>query len=113
MLQHILNLFSPSQSGPSKHGLHEMHIAAGALLIEAARLDGNFDLRERAAIERVLAACRAHGRHFGCGGQRDPKAQAAMIRRGARFLTTQTDIGLLSAGAGAWTRGIAAALDAG
>ena len=45
--------------------------------------------------------------------QRDPKAQAAIIRRGARFLTTQTDIGLLSAGAGAWTKGIQAALDAG
>lgn len=54
MLQHILNLFSASQSAPSKHGMHEMHLAASALLIEAARLDGNFDLRERAAIERVL-----------------------------------------------------------
>lgn len=54
MLQHILNLFSPGQSGTPRHGTHEMQIAASALLIEAARLDGNFDLRERAAIERVL-----------------------------------------------------------
>ena len=54
MLQHILSLFSPAQSGTPKHGAHEMQIAAGALLIEAALLDGHFDDRERAAIERVL-----------------------------------------------------------
>ncbi|HOK47487.1 MAG TPA: hypothetical protein PLK67_16210, partial [Bryobacteraceae bacterium] len=54
------NLFSPGQSGTPRHGTHEMQIAASALLIEAARLDGNFDLRERAAIERrvmELAGC--------------------------------------------------------
>ncbi|MBL8703399.1 MAG: TerB family tellurite resistance protein [Rhodospirillales bacterium] len=54
MLQHILNLFSPGQAGTPKHAKHEMQIAAGALLIEAAMLDGHFDDRERAAIERVL-----------------------------------------------------------
>src|SRR5262245_34040260 len=33
---------------------HELHLAAGALLIEAASLDGHFDERERATIERAL-----------------------------------------------------------
>ncbi|MBK1662608.1 HpcH/HpaI aldolase family protein [Paracraurococcus ruber] len=94
-------------------GIDVIHVGMNDLLTDMGK-PGRYDDPElQAAIERVLAACRAHGRHFGCGGQRDPKAQAAMIRRGARFLTTQTDIGLLSAGAGAWTRGIAAALDAG
>jgi len=54
LLQHIKNLFAPSAAPSRKHGLHEKHIAAGALLIEAALLDGHFDDRERAAIEAVL-----------------------------------------------------------
>ena len=36
--------------------------------------------------------------------------QAAAIRRGARFVTTQTDLAFLSAAAGAWTRGLRDAL---
>jgi uncharacterized tellurite resistance protein B-like protein len=54
MLQHIKNLFAASAEPPRRHGLHEKHIAAGALLIEAAQLDGHFDRRERAAIHAVL-----------------------------------------------------------
>lgn len=54
MLQHIRNLFAPSAAAPRRHGLHEKQIAAGALLIEAALLDGHFDRRERAAIEEAL-----------------------------------------------------------
>lgn len=53
MLQHIKNLFSSTEA-PRKHAPHELHIAAGALLIEAALLDGHFDQRERAAIENAL-----------------------------------------------------------
>jgi hypothetical protein len=34
------------------------------------------------------------------------RVQAAVIRRGVQFLTTQTDIGRPSSGAGAWTQGI-------
>jgi len=55
MLQHILTLFSPRAGAPVRHGHHELQIAAGALLIEAALLDGHFDASERAAIERLLA----------------------------------------------------------
>jgi 2-keto-3-deoxy-L-rhamnonate aldolase RhmA len=91
-------------------GIDILHIGMNDLLTDMGRPGRYEDPELQAAIDRVLAACRAHGRHFGCGGQRDPKAQAAIIRRGARFLTTQTDIGLLSAGAGAWTRGIREAL---
>jgi 2-keto-3-deoxy-L-rhamnonate aldolase RhmA len=91
-------------------GIDVIHIGMNDLLTNMGKPGQYADPELQAAIERVLAACRAHGKHFGCGGQRDPKAQAAIIRRGAQFLTTQTDIGLLSAGAGAWTRGIREAL---
>lgn len=93
-------------------GIDVLHVGMNDLLADMGR-PGRYDDPElEEALARVLAACRASGKHFGCGGQRDPRAQAAMIRRGARFLTTQTDIGLLAVGADSWTRGIRAALDA-
>ena len=52
MLAHIKRLFAPE--APRAHARHELHLAAGALLIEAALLDGHFDARERAAVARVL-----------------------------------------------------------
>ena len=52
MLAHIKRLFAPE--APRQHGQHELQLAAGALLIEAALLDGHFDARERAAVARVL-----------------------------------------------------------
>jgi len=52
MLQHIRRLFAPEP--PRAHAAHELHLAAGALLIEAALLDGHFDAQERAAVSRVL-----------------------------------------------------------
>jgi len=93
-------------------GIDVIHIGMNDLLTDMGKPGQYADAELQAAIDRVLTACRNNGLHFGCGGQRDPKAQAAIIKRGARFLTTQTDIGLLSAGAGAWTSGIRAALDA-
>ena len=93
-------------------GIDVIHIGMNDLLTNMGKPGQYADPELQAAIDRVLAACRANGLEFGCGGQRDPKAQAAIIRRGARFLTTQTDIGLLSAG-GAWTKSIQAALEEG
>jgi 2-keto-3-deoxy-L-rhamnonate aldolase RhmA len=94
-------------------GIDVLHIGMNDLRANMGR-PGRYDDPElEAAVARVLAACRAHGRHFGCGGNRDPRRQAAIIRRGAQFLTTQTDIGLLAAGAAAWTRGISEALEGG
>ena len=37
-------------------GADELPLAVAALLIEAARMDDDFDAAERAAIERLLAA---------------------------------------------------------
>ncbi len=51
-LQFLRDLFA--REAPRRHGAHELHVAAGALLIEAALLDGHFDARERDAIGKVL-----------------------------------------------------------
>ena len=91
-------------------GIDVIHIGMNDLLTNMGKPGQYADPELQAAVDRVLAACRANGVHFGCGGNRDPQAQAAIIRRGAQFLTTQTDIGLLSAGAAAWTKAVRAAL---
>jgi 2-keto-3-deoxy-L-rhamnonate aldolase RhmA len=46
-------------------------------------------------IEREIAACNAHGKFSGLGGDRDPVRQARFIKQGIRFVTTQTDIAFL------------------
>jgi uncharacterized tellurite resistance protein B-like protein len=52
MLDRLIKIFS---SEPTRvHQPHELHLAAGALLVEAALLDGHFDERERATIARAL-----------------------------------------------------------
>lgn len=53
MLAHIKLLFSDA-APPRSHDERELHLAAGALLVEAATQDGRFDHREHAAISAVL-----------------------------------------------------------
>jgi hypothetical protein len=62
------------------------------------------------AQDRAIAAAKANGKFAGCGGNRDVERQAAAVRRGALFVTTQTDIGFLMASANKWTQGIRDAL---
>jgi hypothetical protein len=52
---------------------------------------------------RKIAACRSNGIVAGCGGNRDPARQLELIQKGCQFITTQSDIGFLSAAASAWT----------
>ena len=63
-----------------------------------------------AAQERLIAAARKHGKFAGCGGNRDVQRQVDLVRKGCLFLTTQSDIGFLSAAASKWTAGIRDAL---
>ncbi|MBY0331682.1 MAG: aldolase [Acetobacteraceae bacterium] len=91
-------------------GIDVIHMGMNDLLTDMGKPGRYDDAELEEAVARVLAACRAHGKAFGAGGNRDPRAQAAVIRRGAQFLTTQTDVALLSAGAAAWTKGVREAL---
>lgn len=49
--------YGESDSGAKQHSLDELHIAAAALMVEAALLDGELDDDERATI---VAACKSH-----------------------------------------------------
>ena len=54
MLDRILKLLSAPESASA--GRDQLQIAVAVLLVEAARMDDQFDESERAAIERLLAA---------------------------------------------------------
>jgi 2-keto-3-deoxy-L-rhamnonate aldolase RhmA len=87
-------------------GVDVVHVGANDLLADMGK-PGRFDDPEvAAAIDCAIAAAAAHGKHAGVGGNRDPARQAEMIRRGARFLTTQTDIGFLSDAATLWVAAV-------
>ncbi len=56
MLDRLLNFLSGTEAPSAQAGPDELQLAVAALLVEAARMDDNFDPQERAAIERLLAA---------------------------------------------------------
>lgn len=60
MVNRILSLFArrlaKDTAAPSPHSVEEKHIAAVALLLEAATLDGHFGEPEQAAIRRIAAS---------------------------------------------------------
>ncbi len=73
---------------------------------------GQFDDPEvQAAQARVIEAARRHGKFAGCGGNRSVERQAAAIRGGALFVTTQTDIGFLMSAAQQWVGAVRHQLD--
>ncbi|MFC7738386.1 HpcH/HpaI aldolase/citrate lyase family protein [Roseomonas sp. GCM10028921] len=91
-------------------GVDVVHVGTNDLLVTMGKAGEFDDPAAVAAQNRVIAAARAAGIAAGCGGNRDVARQADAIRRGALFLTTQTDIALLNAAATAWAGGIRAAL---
>lgn len=56
MLDRLKSLFSPDAGGTSarSHAPDELQLAAAALLVEAARMDDDYDADERALIGRLL-----------------------------------------------------------
>ena len=91
-------------------GVDVLHLGANDLLASMGK-PGRFEDPELlAAQERLIAVCRAHGKVAGIGGHREIARQAELVRKGCRFLTTQSDIGFLSAAAAAWTQGVRSAV---
>src|SRR5215475_8393934 len=91
-------------------GVDVVHLGTNDLLADMGK-PGKFDDPDIvAAQDRVIKAARSAEIHAGCGGNRDVERQVKAIRAGARFMTTQTDIGFLSAAASQWTSGIRSAL---
>lgn len=56
MLDRLMNVLTGTEMPSAPTGPDELHLAVAALLIEAARMDDNFDAAERVTIERLLAA---------------------------------------------------------
>jgi 2-keto-3-deoxy-L-rhamnonate aldolase RhmA len=54
----------------------------------------------------AFAAAKANGKYAGLGGERDLARQNAFIKKGVRFVTTQTDLGFLMGAAGQRTADI-------
>ena len=91
-------------------GVDVIHIGSNDLLAALGK-PGKFDDPELvAALDRAIAAAQKHGKFAGCGGNRDVDRQVQVIRKGVRFVTTQTDIGFLMAAASKWTTGVRDAL---
>ena len=87
-------------------GVDVLHVGSNDLLANMGKPGKFDDPAIVAAQDRVIAAAKAHGKIAGCGGNRDVERQLAAIRRGAQFLTTQTDIGFLAAAAREWTQAV-------
>jgi 2-keto-3-deoxy-L-rhamnonate aldolase RhmA len=91
-------------------GVDVLHLGSNDLLANMGK-PGKFDDPDIvAAQERLIAVCKAHGKFAGIGGHRDVARQAELVRRGCLFLTTQSDIGFLTAAATQWTKGVRTAL---
>jgi 2-keto-3-deoxy-L-rhamnonate aldolase RhmA len=87
-------------------GVDVIHLGANDLLANMGK-SGKFDDPALVkAQEKLIAACRKHGKFAGCGGNRDVARQVDLIRKGCQFITTQSDIGFLAAAATKWTSGI-------
>lgn len=87
-------------------GVDVLHVGCNDLLTAMGKPGKFGDPEVVAAVERVIAAAAAHGKFAGLGGERDQERQLAFIRKGVRFVTTQTDIGFLMAAAGQRTKQI-------
>lgn len=91
-------------------GVDVLHLGSNDLLADMGKPGRFEDPDIVAAQERLIAVCRAHGKFAGIGGHRDVARQAELVRKGCLFLTTQSDIGFLSAAASEWTKGVRSAL---
>jgi 2-keto-3-deoxy-L-rhamnonate aldolase RhmA len=87
-------------------GIDVLHLGTNDLLAAMGKPGKFDDPAIVAAQERLIKAARANGKFAGCGGNRDVERQVKAIRQGCQFVTTQTDIGFLSAAARQWVEGI-------
>lgn len=87
-------------------GVDVLHVGSNDLLANMGK-PGQFDHPDLvAAQDHVIKVARAAGKYAGCGGNRDVARQVEAIRRGATFVTTQSDIGFLMPAASAWVAGV-------
>jgi len=78
-------------------GIDVIHVGSSDLLAAMGR-PGTYGSPEHiAALDKIIAATVKHGKIPGIGGDRNLARQADFIRKGARFLTTNSDIAFMLA----------------
>jgi 2-keto-3-deoxy-L-rhamnonate aldolase RhmA len=78
-------------------GVDVIHVGSNDLLTAMGR-PGTYGSPEHlAAMDRVITASLKHGKVPGIGGDRNVARQAEFIRKGVRFLTTNSDIAFMLA----------------
>jgi 2-keto-3-deoxy-L-rhamnonate aldolase RhmA len=80
-------------------GLDGVYLGGNDMLASMGKAGRYDDPAIYAALDRVVAAAQANGLFAGCGGLMGTARQAEVIRRGVRFLTTTSDLGLVHSGA--------------
>jgi 2-keto-3-deoxy-L-rhamnonate aldolase RhmA len=93
-------------------GVDVIHVGCNDLLADMGKPGAFGDPEIVAAIERVIAVASANGKFAGLGGDRNVARQVQFIRKGVKFMTTQTDIGFLIAEASRHTGELRQALSA-
>jgi 2-keto-3-deoxy-L-rhamnonate aldolase RhmA len=78
-------------------GVDVIHVGSNDLLTAMGK-PGTFGSAEHvAALDRVIAAAKKHGKIPGVGGDRNIPRQVDFIRKGVRFLTTNSEIAFILA----------------
>lgn len=78
-------------------GVDVIHVGANDLLTALGKPGQFGDAEGAAAIEKVIASAVRHGKIAGVGGDRNLARQTEYIRRGARFITTNSEIAFIMA----------------
>lgn len=78
-------------------GIDVIHVGSNDLLTALGK-PGAFGSPEHiAALDRAISAAKAHGKIPGVGGDRNLGRQAEFIRKGARFITTNSEVAFILA----------------
>jgi 2-keto-3-deoxy-L-rhamnonate aldolase RhmA len=93
-------------------GIDVIHVGSNDLMTALGKPGAYGTPEHMAAVERVISAAKAHGKIPGVGGDRNIPRQMEFIRKGARFLTTNSDIAFMTAEASRVTGELRKALDA-
>ncbi len=80
-------------------GVDGLYMGMSDMLVSMGKPGAFGDPEVMDGLDRVLAAAKRHGQFVGAGGVGGLDIQAEVIRRGVRFMTTQSDLGLVANGA--------------
>ena len=78
-------------------GVDVVHVGSNDLMTSLGKPGQYGTPTHIAALDKVFAAAKKHGKIAGIGGDRNLERQMEFIRKGSRFLTTNSDIAFMTA----------------